>query len=231
MQEKYKIFGLNIYHFENKNKLLNFIEDKKKILIAINAEKIMKSDQKLIEIINNNIGYPDGTGAVLALRQKGANSVRIPGVELWLDIIQRYHKDKTFYFIGASQDVIEKTIRKIQIQFPEIKIVGFRNGFLDNQSKEQLKNELIDKQPDIVFVAQGSPKQEYLMDELIKVYPALYMGLGGSFDVYSGRIKRAPVVFRKLYIEWFYRLLKEPTRIRRQLSLFKFLFLLSLKKL
>ena len=230
-QIQYNIMGIKIYPFKDKNKLLDFIKYKKQILIAVNAEKIVKSDPKLIKLINNNIGYPDGTGAVLALKKKGANSVRIPGVELWLDIIHKYYKNKTFYFIGSSQDVIEKTINKIKIQFPEINIIGFRNGYLEDYSKEQLKNELIVKQPNIVFVAQGSPRQEFLMDELMKVHPALYMGLGGSFDVYCGRIKRAPIIFRKLYLEWFFRLLKEPTRIRRQLSLLKFIFLLSIKKM
>ena len=65
------------------------------------------------------------------------------------------------------------------------------------------------------------------MDELINIYPALYMGLGGSFDIYGGDKKRAPKFFLKLELEWFYRLLKEPTRVSRQIALFKFLIFIS----
>ena len=83
----------------------------------------------------------------------------------------------------------------------------------------------------MVFVAQGFPRQEILMDELIKEHPALYMGLGGSFDVYTGTKKRAPKIFLKLNLEWLYRLLREPVRAKRQLSILKFLRLYIMNKL
>jgi len=80
------------------------------------------------------------------------------------------------------------------------------------------------KKPDVVFIAMGSPRQEFLMQRYLQEYKALYMGLGGSFDVYSGMKNRAPKIFVDLGLEWFYRLLKEPTRISRQLKLVKFFF-------
>ena len=80
----------------------------------------------------------------------------------------------------------------------------------------------IKKKPDVIFIAMGSPKQEFLMRDFLKKYNALYMGLGGSFDVYSGVKKRAPKIFINLGLEWLYRLLKEPTRFSRQTSLVKF---------
>ena len=151
--------------------------------------------------------------------------------ELWLDIIRRFQHDKSFYLLGASQEVIDATVEKLKKEFPDLKLVGYRNGFLDEKDKEKLQHILIDKKPDVVFVAQGSPRQEFLMDELIKIHPALYMGLGGSFDVYSGLKKRAPKIFLKLQLEWLFRLLKEPTRFRRELVLVKFLILLIMGKL
>ena len=112
---------------------------------------------------------------------------------------------------------------KLKEEFPGIQIKGYRDGFFKDGDKDKLIVELQNKKPDIVFVAQGSPRQEWLMSDLIDQHPALYMGLGGSFDVYTGLKKRAPKFYQRLGLEWFYRLLKEPTRFSRQISLQKFL--------
>ncbi|CAA6826905.1 MAG: N-acetylmannosaminyltransferase (EC [uncultured Sulfurovum sp.] len=224
--------NVETYAFSNRQEFLNFIDNKHKILIAINAEKILKDEAKLKIIINKNIGYSDGVGAVMALKQKGLDAVKISGAEFWLDIVRRFYKEKTFYLIGSSQEVIESTVAKLENEFQSINILGYRNGYIDhNAEKEELVNILTDKKPDIIFVAQGTPRQEYLMDELIKIHPALYMGLGGSFDIYSGTKKRAPKFFLNWHLEWFYRLLKEPTRFRRQLVLIKFFILLKMGRL
>lgn len=98
--------GVATFSFSSKHELLEYIKDKKKILIAINAEKILSNDQKIKQIINDNIGYPDGIGAIMALKRKGITAVKIPGVQLWLDIINKYHNEKTFYLIGATKEVI-----------------------------------------------------------------------------------------------------------------------------
>jgi len=221
----------NIYAFRSKQDFLNQIKSEKKILVAMNAEKILNKDKRLQNIINNNIGYPDGIGAVMALKKKGVDAVKIPGSEFWLDIVTAFYKEKSFYLLGATQEVIEGTVTKLKKEFPDIKIVGYRDGFFKSDDKEKLKKTLLSLQPDIIFVAQGSPRQEFLMDELMKVHPALYMGLGGSFDIYGGDKKRAPKLFLDLHLEWLYRLFKEPTRVGRQLNLVKFLFLLKIGKL
>lgn len=227
-----KIINNNkINAFQSKKDFLDQIKDEKKILIAMNAEKILKKDERLREIINNNIGYPDGVGSVMALKKKGIAAVKIPGSEFWIDIINRYKDEKSFYLIGSTQEVIDSTVKKLKEEYPGINILGYRDGFIDELAKEELKKTLLELKPDIVFVAQGTPRQEFLMDELIKIHPALYMGLGGSFDIYGGNKKRAPEIFLDLHLEWLYRLLKEPTRFSRQLTLVKFLFLLILNKL
>jgi len=229
--EQVQVNKIKIYPFKSKAELIDYVIDKHKILIATNAEKILKDNIRLQKIINNNIGYPDGVGAVMALKKKGYKSAKIPGVELWHDIIERYHKTKSFYFIGASQEVIEITVSKLKTEFPEIDIKNYRNGFLKEDDIEKIKIDLQEKKPDVVFVAMGTPKQEFLMEEFMSVYPALYQGLGGSFDVYSGKLKRAPKIFQKTGMEWFYRLLLQPTRIGRQLVYIKFMIRLSLGKL
>ncbi len=225
------INSYKINAFPSKESFLNYIENRKQILVAMNAEKIIRNDKKLRTIVNNNIAYPDGIGAVLALRSKGVKAIKIPGSEFWLDIVKRFKRDKKFYLIGSSESVITATVKKLKQEYPEIQIVGYQNGFLKQGDREKLEHTLQMTQPDIIFVAQGSPRQEFLMNDLSKNYPALYMGLGGSFDIYGGEKKRAPLLFLKLELEWFYRLLKEPTRIGRQLSLVKFFFFMGTKRL
>jgi UDP-N-acetyl-D-mannosaminouronate:lipid I N-acetyl-D-mannosaminouronosyltransferase len=231
MIEKIKLSNTETYAFPSRDVFLNYIADKKKILVAMNAEKILKEDEKLQSIINENIGYPDGVGAVMALKEKGLDAVKIPGSEFWLDIVGHFYKERTFYLLGSTQEVIDSTVRRLKEEFSDIHIVGYRDGFLDDAAKEELKKTLKSEKPDIVFVAQGTPRQEYLMDELIKIHPALYMGLGGSFDIYSGTKKRAPKLFLDWHLEWLYRLLKEPTRFGRQLVLVKFMLLLKMGRL
>lgn len=221
------------HSFSSRDELIEFVSEEKKILIAINAEKILKKEERLRKIINNNIGYADGVGAVWAMKRKGFDkTIKIPGVELWLDIVRKFENTKTFYIVGSSDEVINSTIAKLKFHFPHLKILNFRNGFLKTkEEKEILKKDIVEKKPDVVFVAMGTPKQEFLMEELHNVHPAIYQGLGGSFDVYSGKLKRAPKVFIKLGLEWFYRLLKEPTRFARQLVLIKFFFLVIFNRI
>jgi len=216
------INGYRINAFSSKELFLNHIQHEKKILIAMNAEKISLDNEQLRDIINRNIGYSDGVGAVMALKKRGLKAIKIAGSEFWLDIIERFQKTRTFYFVGSTTAVIESTIKKLKQHYPQLQILGYRNGFLKGRDKERLIEELKNKKPDIVFVAQGSPRQELLMNELHQAHPALYMGLGGSFDIYGGNKKRAPQLFLNYHLEWFYRLIKEPTRIGRQLNLVKF---------
>lgn len=225
------INGKRVHAFKSKDQFLNFIDGTKVILVALNAEKLNKSNLELTKIINNNIGYPDGIGAVWALKRKGLESTKIAGAEFWLDIIDKFHLTKSFYLLGSSQKVIEKTVSLLKMRHKGIDIKGFRNGFIKEGEEENLVKEFTINKPDVIFVAMGSPKQELLMARLIKEHPALYMGLGGSFDVYCGLKKRAPKVYQDLGMEWFYRLLKEPTRMSRQKSLVKFFFKIIFNRL
>jgi len=225
------INGYNIRAFGSREAFLDQIKDEKKILIAMNAEKILKNDELLQRIVNSNIGYPDGIGAVMALRQKGLQAAKIPDSEFWLDIVARFKDEKTFYLIGSTQEVINKTVGKLLSDFKGIKIVNYHNGYIKSEEIEGIKKDLIKTKPDVVFVAQGSPRQEFLMEKLIAVHPALYMGLGGSFDVYCGLKKRAPKFLIDFGLEWLFRLAQEPTRTLRYRILLKFFIMLILKKI
>lgn len=218
---KIEINGIDICPFTSREELMDYIEQKQSILVAVNAEKIVNATPFTREIINNNTGYCDGIGAVWALKQRGAkNAVKIPGCELWLDIVSRYYRTKSFYLVGGKQEVIETTISKLRDEFLGINIVGYRNGYLENdEERHALIEDVAAKSPDIVFVAMGSPKQELLMGEMQQRHKAIYQGLGGSFDVYTGNVKRAPKWWVDHKMEFAYRLFKEPKRIKRQIHL------------
>lgn len=221
---KVSLNGVELFPFNTEEELLSYVDEHKGILVAINAEKILHATEQTRSIINRNIGYCDGAGAMRALHQKGfLDAIKMPGCELWLKIISKYHHTKTFYFVGGKQEVIDETIAKLRQEYPDINILGYRNGYLKtDQERQTLIDDIADKKPDVVFVAMGSPKQELLMEDMSVRHRAIYQGLGGSFDVYTGHVQRAPKWWVDHNVEWLYRLIKEPKRIRRQIYLFKY---------
>lgn len=226
--------GVKVYAFASDEELLDYIELKKGVLVAINAEKILHATEQTRGIINRNIGYCDGIGAVMAMKKKGYKDVvKIPGCELWLKIIATlYRNNKSFYLIGGKQEVIEATVNKLKEEFVGIRIVAYRDGYIRTEEERMnLIEDIAVKKPDVVFVAMGSPKQELLMEEMLERHPAIYQGLGGSFDVYTGNVKRAPRWWVDHGLEWAYRLVKQPSRIRRQVFLVKFLLLVKLGRI
>lgn len=226
------INGVQCYAPTSRKKLIDFVFEQKSILIAVNAEKILHATDESRSIINRNIGYPDGIGAVWALKKKGcAHVVKIPGCELWLDIVKEYHSTKSFYLVGGTDEVIQKTVDRLRKEFSGINILSHRNGYLSDDERKAVVSDITEKKPDIVFVAMGSPKQELLMEEMYRHHPAVYQGLGGSFDVYTGNVKRAPKWWVKNNLEWAYRLVKQPSRIKRQIHLVRFFILLQFNKL
>lgn len=220
-----------MFGFTNKEELLSHVASHKGMLIALNAEKLYNRDFELQKLSKYGIGYADGIGAVWALRAQGLkNAIRLPGCELWLDLVNRYSSDSSFYLIGSTENVIENVVAKLSSQFPDIDIVGYRNGFLQSSELAELEKDILSKRPDIVFVAQGSPKQEKLMRRLQAKHPAIYMGLGGSFDVFTGKVKRAPAFYQNNGLEWMYRLLSQPSRITRQVIFVPFALRLLMKR-
>ncbi len=226
--------GVKTYVPNSREELIEYVFENKNILVAVNAEKIEHATELSKGIINRNIGYPDGVGAVWALRKKGHKNVeKIPGCELWLDIVQKYHDSKSFYLVGGEEAIIQKTINLLTSKYPNIAIVGQRNGFLKNQrEKDALLIDIGLKRPDVVFVAMGSPKQELLMEEMAKIHAAVYQGLGGSFDVFTGKVKRAPKWWVSNSMEGIYRTIKEPRkRVIRDIKILPFFYKLIFNRL
>ena len=225
--------GVRVYPFASFEELLAFVAERKGILVAINAEKILHATDETRAIINRNIGYCDGAGALYALRQKGhPEACKIPGCELWLRIVAACYRERTFYLVGGRQEVIDETVARLGREFPGIRIVGHRNGYLRTpQERAALVDDVAARRPDVVFVAMGSPKQELLMEEMQQRHPAIYQGLGGSFDVYTGHVERAPRWWVDHNLEFLYRLIKQPSRIKRQVHLLRYFFWLAFHKL
>lgn len=230
--DKINIRGVELFPFSSRNQLADYVCSHPGILVAINAEKIINSTEQTRNIINRNIGYCDGAGPQMALRRMGyPDAIKVAGCELWLSLIERFYKEKTFYLIGAKQAVIDETVRKLHAEFPGINIVGYRNGYITtSEDKAAVIADVVAKKPDVVFVAMGSPKQELFMEEMLRQHKAIYQGLGGSFDVYTGRAKRAPQWWIDHRVEWLYRLVNQPSRIRRQAKLVKFAWWIATNK-
>lgn len=221
------IKDIRVHSFCSPDELMDYASAHPGILVAVNAEKVVNATPELVEVINSNIGYCDGAGAVKALRRKGQpQAVRIPGCELWLRLIDRWHASKTFYFVGGKPGVVDDVVKKLRTQYPGINIAGYRDGYIrDDSERQALIDEIGRLEPDVVFVAMGSPKQEFLMADMKKVHPgAVYQGLGGSFDVFTGRQKRAPEWWRRHNLEFLYRFYATPMRLPRIKSYLKFAF-------
>lgn len=232
MMERIELNGMKVFPFSSASELLEYVNCHKGILVAVNAEKVTKATDETRAVVNDNIGYADGAGVVVAMHKLGKlQAVRIAGCDLWLNIVQESYREKTFYLIGSKQEVIEDTVKQLKSQYNGITIVGYRNGYINNEEERNaLIQDIANKKPDVVFVAMGSPKQEFLMTDMMRVHPAIYQGLGGSFDVYTGRVKRAPLWWQEHNIEFLYRFLKQPQRYRREYYRLKFLVWMLLGK-
>lgn len=223
--EKSCLRGVDVYPFRSADEIIDFADRRKGILVAINAEKVMFATDDTRRIINNNIGYCDGSGPVLALRQKGFKDVcKVAGCDLWLNIVDRFHSVKSFYIVGASEDVNACVVEKLRTEYPGIRIAGRRNGFFsDDKEREALISDIAETKPDVVFVAMGSPRQELFMAEMQMKHPdAIYQGLGGSFDVYVGRHKRAGKWWSDHHLESLFQIIHEPKRIKRKIKYWRF---------
>lgn len=167
----------------------------------------------------------DGIGII-----KGASMLgtplpeRVTGYDLMLELLADADRTgKRVYLLGAKADVNQMAVARVAKDFPHLQIVGARDGYFDLEDLD-VRQSIIGAQPDIVFAALGFPRQEQFLAALQPALPtAVLMGVGGSFDVLSGTAKRAPVWMQNAHLEWFYRLLKQPSRIGRMMVLPKFL--------
>lgn len=207
----------------------SIIKNKKpSFIVAINPEKIMKAicDENLMKLLNSaSIQIPDGIGIVIASRIKGGKiKKRITGIDLMEKIIKRAsQKSYRVFLLGAKPGTADEAAKILYLKYPGLRIAGVMDGYFKDDNEAVSK--ISDAKPDILFVAMGSPKQEYwITKNMEKLKVPLCMGIGGSLDVISGNVKRAPEFMRKSGLEWLYRLFKEPWRYKRMAVLPLFLF-------
>ncbi len=208
-----------------------------KTVIAVNPEKIIKAqtDPKLLRLLQQSgLLIPDGIGAVVAARiLYGKSMSRVPGSELMPEICKRsISKGYKLFLLGAEPEVNEKAVEVLKIRYPGVNIVGHQHGYYSEGEIPKIIKDINDSQADVLFVALGSPRQELWMEEYLqKLNIKVCQGVGGTFDVIAGKVKRAPAIFRKIHMEWLYRLLAQPQRLLRQTALPKFVYLVFKQKL
>jgi len=209
-------------------------------VIAANPEKnfSVPKDAVLYEAFKNaDLLLPDGIGVVLAARiLYGANLERVPGSEFIFDIchIAACGSYKVFIY-GATEDVSKKAVHELKNRYQDLKIVGRANGYVKESEMLDLIDRINASKAEILFLALGSPKQEkwYATHKSRLHHVRVVQGVGGTLDTIAGTVKRAPMVWCKLQLEWLYRLIMEPKRIKRQkvLPLFAAMVLISKLKI
>ena len=167
----------------------------------------------------------------MGLRIKGTPVERIAGIEFSHKLIEECaRKNFSVALIGAKPHILEKTVENLKKDIENLNIVYAQDGYYEN--RQAVLNELKEKAPQLVLVALGSPKQEEFIQFARDLLPrSVMIGVGGSFDVWSGEVQRAPEIYQKLGIEWLYRTIKEPQRFKRIFpTLPRFLFRVILDK-
>ena len=217
-----ELLGLNIdnYTFEEAITTAKELIDGHKVsqVVTINPEMFQtaEKDPNFANIIKEaEMVIPDGVGVKIALKLTGKDVARIPGI----DFAKRLLKEAAssgipVAIVGSKEEVITKAVTNLQKEISGLNIVYYHNGYFNND--EEIYNELKAKSPKLILVALGSPKQEQFIYNAKKLLnPALMIGVGGSLDVWTGYVKRAPKIFQILGLEWLYRTISQPSRFKR----------------
>lgn len=224
---------------ETLNVIEDFISSKKPHqIVVLNAAKVVKAlhDNKLKNIIlSADLIGPDGLPIVWVSRLLGDP---LPGRVNGTDLMERLvelanEKGYSVYFFGAKQEVVEKVVDIYSKKYPNLKIAGFRNGYFSKDEEPKIVEEIRNAHPDILFIAMGTPmKEEFVNRNLQKLNVPVCHGVGGSFDVVAGLVKRAPLWMQKSGLEWAYRVYQEPRRMwKRYLVTNTAFIMLTIKEL
>ena len=217
-----ELFGINVdtYTFEEALVKAKALLDGNSVsqVVTINPEMFAYAEKntEFANIIKNaEMVIPDGVGVKIALKINGTETPRIPGVDFAKRLlIESATNSIPVAIIGAKEEIVTKAIQNLQNEISGLNIVYYHNGYFENN--EDIYKEINAKLPKLILVATGSPKQEIFIYNAKKVLkPALMIGIGGSLDVWSGNVKRAPKLFQKLGLEWFYRTVTQPSRLKR----------------
>lgn len=210
-------------------KAKSFLYDEKQHYICTpNPEIVMEAqtDKELMTILREaDLVVPDGIGVVWASRYSEIRlTERVAGYDLTQNLFQAVAgTEESIYFFGGAPGVASTAARKMKNKYPGLNIVGGHNGYFDEAEEKKIIADIKRLSPSILLVGLGAPKQEkWIVHHLEEVGVKVAIGIGGSFDVMAGNVKRAPKIFQKLGLEWFYRLISQPTRWKRMMRLPKF---------
>lgn len=225
------ILGFKVFNRSKEDLLLEIQLRDKVNIISGNPEVLFNGleNPKLLKNFNEDysIIIPDGVGTVLASKiVKNPVKEKIAGIDVMKDILAKCSKEgKGVYLLGAKEETLNMCKDKLSKMFPKLNIVGAHNGYFDINNCNDIIDEIKNTEPWAIFVAMGCPRQEEFIIKYIDELPCkFYMGVGGSFDVFAGSVKRAPKWMINLGLEWLYRVIKEPWRIKRLGAIPKFLW-------
>lgn len=212
-----KLLGLNVdsFTFEEAIEYAKTISGQ---VVTINPEMINNAVQNpgFAEIINNaELVIPDGIGVQIGLKILGYNVRRIAGIEFSRRMVEECAKsEQSVALVGAKPEIVQKAKENLEHEIQGLYVTYAHDGYF--RDDDEILNELKIRQPRLVLCALGSPKQEEFILKAKELLPdALFVGVGGSFDVWSGVVERAPEIYQKLGLEWLYRTVKEPKRFKR----------------
>ncbi len=197
-------------------------------VVTLNAEMAMQAEKDLnLEAViqKAELVIPDGAGVVFYLRLRGKQISRCPGIELAEALLHKIAmlEDHSVFFYGGSPGVSQSAADRLQQRIPGLSIVGTQHGFISAEERSELCQKLQRLQPRLILVGLGVPRQEFWIAEHRHLCPdSIWIGVGGSFDIWSGVKTRAPKWLRNNSLEWIYRLYQEPWRWRRMLALPQF---------
>lgn len=231
MRDRVRILGVDIDNItldEAGQITKNLIETSNKscnLIVAPNVEFIMEAqkNQHFFEILKNaKLATPDSIGVIIGGKlQNKRFKERIPGQSYLRKVFEIGEKQGwTFYLLGGRGNIPKRAKEHLESIYPKAKIVGYHEGFFEEDSEEQVIEEINRLKPNVLFVAMGAPMQEkWIFENKDKLKVDVAAGQGGTFDYEAGSIKRAPVFIQKIGLEWLWRLIKQPSRIKRMIVL------------
>lgn len=222
-------------NFMKKQVIPKIEREEKCFIVTANPEIVMETFEnaaykKVVQTADFVV--PDGIGVVVASKMYGKPlTERIAGVELMEDLLEIAHeRGLRCYFLGGKAKTNKLAVANITEKYPNLVVAGSHHGYFD-LGDENVGSQVVASEPDIVFAALGFPKQEFWIGENIDAFSkGVFIGVGGSIDIFAGTINRAPDFWIKLNLEWFYRLVKQPFRWKRMFKVFNFLMLALRRK-
>lgn len=222
--------------FNRQNEEDNPKQSRAKFVITANTEIVMaaQEDRELQEIIKKaHLVVADGIGVVWASKYFGEKiPERVAGFDLMNLILKKApERGHRVFLLGGKPGVPEAASDRIANLYPGIQIVGCHHGYFSHEEEDKIIRNINQGKPHFLFVAMGAPRQEkWIFRNLSRIDTGVCMGVGGSLDIFAGKTKRAPEIFQRTGLEWFYRLMREPYRIGRMMSLPRFVLKVMAKR-